>query len=667
MSTTLHPLLTALSGAKDEETFGRLLRDGGRALLRDPAAIGAVAFAALGESGRVTQAARLLLVRALDEARMAEENDQPEGSRLLAILTEAMAEREGRAPLTMPERLSLARAYVSAGLVPPPFATLTADRFGGQLPDGATFPDLGEILDPILRDAGELLGQAHTALSGLLAGLPPELAAMLVSMIIARPGPAEARLGLYWLLDPEAEIRLAAATALLARPDLPPDLASLLPTLRKWMPEDPARAAVDAKIRRQMRSGPPYEAPPVKIHRAGASLPDGVGAQSLAAAVQIGGRRAIAMVMLKAGHGVKDAFLIPCTSATEQRAVMTRVLKEVGAYDLPPSVLATFLARGLGECLTLCRPPDPGMVDMAEIWGGEALAPQSFGTTAILAALERQPSPFSEATLIQSSFVWVTRFPQLNGWFEETGSLRKALSRCRSETGREAAVWKHLVSRRDHWGRIIATSAAVLQAAKDPDWPAFAAVAQALSGDYALKRIPILHDIVGMTLAAWADGEDIREDADRSGAGGSALLTGAGLDQAFVDGYLTACAIAPFAAPAEIWLGNLIGGIEFPGAGALEKVMAEISKRIDLIEETAPEPAQTGARLAAFGPDDWREWCTGFHALVTAAPQAWTARSLRADDKRLLRSIAQSARGQPDPSLGTVLPAWISGRHGNRR
>ena len=665
MITKPDPLLTALSRAPDDETFARLLRDGSRALLNDPSAIGAVAVAALGAPGEVTDAAARLLSRALDEARMAVENDLPEGPALLVALAENVAEREGKAPLTVPERLALARAYASAGLVPPPFATLTVDGLAGQVPEGTTMPDLGEILDPVLREAGEDLGQAHAAMSGLLAGLPPELATMLVSMTVARPGAAEARLGLYWLLDPRADIRLAAATALLSRIGLPPDLPALLPTLRKWMPDDPARAAVDATIRAHMRAGARPVAPAVKVHRATVSLPDGVGAQSLAATVQIGSRRVVAMAMLKAGHGVKDAFLIACASATEQKALMARVLDEVEAFDLPPPALAILLARGLGEGMALGRPPAPGMVDMAEIWGPEALTPQPFAAADILAALGPLPGPLSEAALIQSSSVWLDHFPQLQSWFEDTGPLREALSRARTEKGLEAAVWKHLATRRDHWAHRIATSAAVLHAAKDPHWPAFAAVARALTGDHPLKRIPVLHDIAGITLAAWAEGAGA--GADTPGDGAETLLASAGLRAAFLDGYLTAYAIAPTAPPPELWLGHLLGGIEFPGDSAINRIMAALSDRIAEIEDRAPEPATMAATLGALALEDWQDWCEGFHALVTAAPRAWPARSLGTDDKRILRALAQAAEGEPDPGLATVLPAWIAGRHARRR
>ena len=665
MTYAPHPLLTALAQARDDETFARLVRDGGRALLREPAGIGPIALEALSEKGDVARAAARLLATTLDEARMAVENDLPEGLALLTAMAAAVAAREAKMPLSVPDRLALARAYVSAGLVPPPFATLTADSVTDHLPDGAVMPDLGEILDPILRDAGDSPGQAHAALSELLAGLPPELAAMLVSMTVDRPGAVEARLGLYWLLDPQTDIRLAAATALLSRASLPPDLAALLPTLRKWMPDDPARAAVDAVIWRQMRIGARPSAPAVKVHRTAASLPDGVGAQSLIAAVQIGSRRAVAMAMLKQGHGVKDAFLIPCGSATEQKTLLARILDEIDSIDLPPAALAAILARGLGEGLALGRPPAPGMVDMAEVWGAEALSPKPFGTADVLAALGPTPGPADDSALIAASATWADRFSHLDSWFEDTGPLREALARARTDAGREAAVWKHFATRREAWARTIVASAAVLQAGQDPIWPSFAAVARALIGDRPLKRIPILHDIVAMTLEAWAAGEGAAPE--EAPDGGDILLAEAGLDDAFLDGYLTALCIAPVAPAPEVWLGTLLGRIEFPGEGSINRVMAAISARVDRIEEAAPDPVAMAAHLSPLEAERLQDWCAGFHALATAAPRSWPARSLGPDDKRLLRTFSQVAEGRTDPTLAAVLPAWISQRHARRK
>jgi hypothetical protein len=71
---------------------------------------------------------------------------------------------------------------------------------------------------------------------------------------------------------------------------------------------------------------------------------------------------------------------------------------------------------------------------------------------------------------VQASEDWPERFDHLDSWFEDTGPLREAIGRARTETGQETAVWKHLETRRDWWARILASSAAVLQGAGDPVW-----------------------------------------------------------------------------------------------------------------------------------------------------------------------------------------------------
>jgi hypothetical protein len=96
-------------------------------------------------------------------------------------------------------------------------------------------------------------------------------------------------------------------------------------------------------------------------------------------------------------------------------------------------------------------------------------------------------------------------------------------------------------------------------------------------------------------------------------------------------------------------------------------VVAAISARADRIKEAAPDPVAIAAHLSPLGPDGLQDWCTGFHALVTAAPRSWPARSLGPDDKRLLRTLSQVAEGHPDPSLTSVLPAWIAQRHARRK
>lgn len=682
MSRDSLSLIDAIAAAPDDAAQALLLRNSARDLLLDPAAIVDIAAVAIDSADDdASQASATLLTSALDEARMARENDAPEGSALIDALDEALKAQDAAQPFAPALRLRLAQIYARAGLAPPHFAMLTAEVMAEARPESEEMPDLGALIDPILKEIGDDPLQVHGALVELLAGLPSELAAMLISLTIARPGTVEARLGLYWLLDPEPERRLAAATVLLFRAEagtMPPNLGALLPTLRKWLPDDAARAALDGVIRQQIRSGAKLAATDnTTIHRAAASLPDGAGAQSLIAAVQIGNRRAVAMGMLKQGYGVKDAFLIPCASATEQKSMLARIPDEIETFDVSPDVLAEMLSRSLGEGLSLDLMPAPGMLDLAELLGADALAPVAEDTAAILKSINAPEAladlPATRRTaLIKASADWIGRFDQADSWFEDTGDLRAAIGRARTDSGRETAVWKHLAARRDWWAQHFAVSATVLKSASGVDpalWLSFAAVAQALVDGRSLKRIPIMIDIMTMTLDAAAARDANASPISRSGAPDEIghLLAQEGISTAHLQGYLTALAIAPLQPSPQDWLGALLGDIEFPGEDVIDRLMGFIMMYANQADDNAGDPEIIAGTLTALDEDDLKDWATGFDDLVTATREFWPSKLLNADDKRVLRDIKQIAKSTEGDTLRSVLPSWVARRHKLRR
>ncbi|MFG6083312.1 UPF0149 family protein [Paracoccus litorisediminis] len=677
MSDKSAALIAAIADATDDRARAHLLRQAGKSLLFTPAAMAEIAIATLGpENGSSTQAALMLLSAALDEARMAAENDTPEGRALIETVAATLMAQDAARPFASVIRLRLAQAYARAGLPPPSFAMLSPETMASEEPCGEEMPDLGELLDPLLREIGDAPLQVHAALSELLAGIPPKPAAMLVALTLARSGNVEARLGLYWLLHPEAEIRLAAATALLSRAEartLATETTALLPAIRKWMPDGPARAALDAVIRRRMREGGmKSDAPATTIHRAAASLPDGAGAQSLIAVFQQGNRRGIAMAMLKQGHGVKDAFIIPCASASDQKRMLAKVLGEIETFDVSPVSLAEALARGVGEGLSLDILPAPGLVDWAEFWGADALAPVTGEAEAILAAIGGTVtlaglSVTERTALVKASADWMDRFAQSDAWFEDTTDLRAAISRARTEKGQEAAVWKHLETRRNWWARLFAVSAATLKSAgEQEDWLSFAAVAKELLAGTPLKRVPIMAGIMEMTLDAF-DARDgsVPLMADSGDIG--PLLAHAGINETYLPGYLMALAISPREPSPEAWLGALLGGIEFPGNGAINLLLAFVTAEAERANDALGDTKIVAEWIAALDVAGLRDWANGFDNLVAACPRSWPAKSLAADDKRVLREIRDVATGGDSAALRAVLPSWIARRYAMRQ
>ena len=51
-----------------------------------------------------------------------------------------------------------------------------------------------------------------------------------------------------------------------------------------------------------------------------------------------GKRRVLALVLLKLGHGVKDAYLMPRKSRAEQERMLDAIAEETGAEDVPPTI-----------------------------------------------------------------------------------------------------------------------------------------------------------------------------------------------------------------------------------------------------------------------------------------------------------------------------------------
>ena len=88
--------------------------------------------------------------------------------------------------------------------------------------------------------------------------MPSAMRQHVIAWSVGRSEPIHARLACFWLLDPAAPIRAAAAQALgerAAAGTLSQEIASKMVILRSWMPQDEARASVDKALKLAMRSG----------------------------------------------------------------------------------------------------------------------------------------------------------------------------------------------------------------------------------------------------------------------------------------------------------------------------------------------------------------------------------------------------------------------------
>jgi len=649
-----------------------------------------------------------LLTGALDEARMADENGRPEGRALFAAVEEELARLADEGLLPPALRLGLAQAWVHAGLDPPAAVTLdeAAIAAEGAAAGDAAMPDLGALVEQVRAASGGEPSQLHAGLVDLLAAFPAPMRAVAVAAICERPEGNVARLGAYWLLDRAAEVRAAAAGVALARARdgrLEDTERARLMAVRKWLPADEARGLVDQALREAMRRGADAAArPPAwRLHRLVASLPDGTGAQHVAVAAQAGGRRATALALVKPGHGVKDAFVMPANSAAEQRRLVGEVAAQTGAVEVDAAFARGLLARALGDGEAAGVLPAPGLVDVAEILGGDDLAPAPPDTERLLADLDPDGtlaalSPQKRGRLVNASADWPERYPMIESWFEDSGAVREILDAPGPPQRRRAALKRHLDDRRAWWAAIIARAAATVKAGgpEAGDWTTFWATARALEEGREIDQTPIMRAVVDRTLDAadaryaeaevggWDDeaeqeGEDGAEEP-LLGADGSPvanerpgeferLVAGSDRTPAWIEGWLVALAVAPDPISPAAWIRPLFEGVSFESQADAQRFVELLSLRAYAVDAMTADATTMKARLAVYTSDERRQWAAGFRALTVFVPKAWGKRGPKKDDARVIALIAEAATGTLDDSHLALVSDWLARRHAERR
>jgi hypothetical protein len=498
-----------------------------------------------------------------------------------------------------------------------------------------------------------------------------------------------AKLGCYWLVDRSANLRSAAARGLAARHKvgrLEAEIVARLSVLRSWMPPDEARAQVDQILRDALRNGlgAPEREQLWTAQDAHTSLPDGSGAQSIAVTLQSGKARALAMVLLKSDHGVKDAYVIACKSARDQASLINRMIEETGAVSVPLSYVASSVALALGDGLARGLPPAPALIDVAERAGLQGLRPEPSDTQTLLRKLSvysqiQAASAQKRGRLINASGDWWDRHELLRYWHEESDDARQAIEQARSPSARERALWHWLETRRGWWAHQIARSAALLDAAGHPDAASFAATALALLDGRDLKKIPIMEDILEQSFEAWAfesneAGEDdapmefisVAQDdapiAERKGEF-AALLKEAKVTTDWIDGYLMAVIIAPKIITPSRWMPPLFDRV-LNGMGPLE-----LQRFLDIVMMRA-----SGAIAAADAPKDFEDqmtqrgnqgqsdWAAGFTLGFEKFKSSWPAKSTGPDDRAILRQISDGSNAALGAGEVRIIAEWLGAR-----
>ncbi|SHF76692.1 Uncharacterised protein family (UPF0149) [Loktanella atrilutea] len=621
--------------------------------------------------------------------RMNRENREKDAQAIFAQLEDWLDIKVATQGFDNRQKVGLCRAFIEAGLEPPDGIRFSLDAAADDA-DIATMdmPDIAELIRDLIPD--NVTGYpAYMILREAMGAMPRPAAVLFVTQMVALGVPKPVAVGRYLLLDPVGEMRSAAAQGfadLAQAGGVDAGVLSDLIQLRKWMPDPDIRTVLDRGIKDALRYEPSGGSVqrPWTLHRLVSSLPDGTGSQSILASVSRGSQKCIAALLLKTGHGIKDAYAIPCSSASDQRRTLAEIEGSMPMHDVPAEYLPAALAAAIGEGLAAGLPPAPGLLDVAEMLGLHDIAPYAISARSItdisdpdaqLAAM----SAVKRSQLINRSISWVRDHEISSSWFVSDAELLLALEEVRTERQATQAVWAHLETQRGFWSSLFARSAVILRHGDGDAWLVFAAVAQGLDTGRALKKIPIFEMIVALTLdVAEQGGEGLREDGvsqlddlekdddmgpdivPESKGELERLLRKTPLSPDMIDGYLTAVIVAPrFVTPTD-WLPPLFDGIAFPGGNKVHRVLDIIMLRYDVIQDSAFD-GDIGSGLRTCAAERFKDWLAGF-ALASTIAAAWPKRGLSKDDQKILQLIREGAKyDNIQSTLMPLLPGWLVG------
>ena len=500
--------LSELGSAGGPDAVMELARDFSPALMATPGLA-----LALVVGGEADAARRLLLFQILvDDARRDLENGGRLGEGFLAEASGAIKGLAMAGALDRDTAMALARAYAAAGLdAPESLAAFILGDAADMAETAAFADDFDTVLDKLRDDTEGGDYMLHALLNEMLGAIPAPLRSGLVHHVAVRDEAWCGRLALYWLLDAAPEVRLAAADGIGERARhraLDAAAAAPLPLVRSWMPADDARTAVDALLGDAHRPefAASLERRALRPSRLLGSLPDGSGSQSLA--VELAGEDgpAAALMLLKAGQGVKDAFVARGGRAID---VVREQAEEAACAELAWEALEPMLSAALAEGLSAGRPAPPGLIDVAEWCGLAVLRPRPMTARAWLAHVDPDgviaALPAGERDrLVGASARWPLSHPLVETWFEGTAVVAAALEGTDSLRQAEAGLWEAIGEQRGFWALLMLKSADVLKASgEDADWRSFAATAAALLNGRSLREVPVMECIFEASIAAW--------------------------------------------------------------------------------------------------------------------------------------------------------------------
>ena len=461
-SYALEECMAALELAGPGLKFQRKFDSAKRELLADPEIpseiLGSISIET-GQAGPIF----VMLGTLLNEARMAL-NDGEHGQAFLDDMASAIhAGRMGNL-LTPMQMGAIAGEYRRADLAVPDILIL--DELDTPIPDGIEDFDptlqLTNLADQIMNSGGDAYA-VFSALSEMSAALPEGPQAGMVHHLATIDGEVFERCALYMILSGTTPVQEATLEGLMDRLNsgsFAPETMRLLPMMRGWMAKGELQDKLDSLIKAARKKDislipAPKSSSTLKIL---ASVADGVGAQSLMIKIGRGRKSRLAVLLLKDGYGIKDAFVAPQISEEQIDDAMENLEDEADGRKISLETLKILLEGGLMDGKNNNCLPAPGVLDVIGAVGLFDIRPQALSLQALLDRTDpsrkiQDATPKSLERWMRNMECYIRLGDVTTSWYEDTADTRALLQSDKGEEQIAENIWDFLETRRDLWAR----------------------------------------------------------------------------------------------------------------------------------------------------------------------------------------------------------------------
>ncbi len=374
---------------------------------------------------------------------------------------------------------------------------------------GLEMPDPAEMLKDLADACGGDPFMIHSEFAGMTAAMPVELQLTLLGGLVLSDeiGLREAAIG--WLLaEPAIAMPLAQLIEAAAkRGRVSATSVTHLMLIRNWVPAD-RRRAIDAIIKAARSIGSaPEKRPAIQVRELLMSERDGAGAQTIFASIKEGRKHALVSILIKQGHGVRDAWVARSLGRSEVEDMLGHIADEMPVHETTAEDTAVILSSALADGDAAGSTPPFGLVQAATLIGLSDVAPHSISVDDLVAsmlAVVDAAATDAVKKALRTSGQWLATNPQLDSWFENGDDVSAAIKGKRKIDDRlTAIIEKVLEPKRGYWASVIAWSAFARRGDGDhSDWIEMALVARDMASARPLTEIPIARFIAVQTAEA---------------------------------------------------------------------------------------------------------------------------------------------------------------------